>query len=200
VATDAVDAAHGLAVASVDASAVAASVDDAAIMETKLAPRGNTPCRCGGDAVAGTGRMVLVKPAPRMRLSCACSSRPTIGFNRGTQMILPRVRIHRIAWNGNNGEVWYADAPGAVAHLRALLGRYGFKYGTPDTQAAGEGALKALPVVKRGCSLTELQDVCQSDPEVELRPALAERNIGNRILFGTDGAGDGATHRSRVWQ
>jgi hypothetical protein len=86
-------------------------------------------------------------------------------------MILPRVRIHRIAWNGNDGELWYADAQGAAAHLRALLGRFGFKFGTPDTQPAGDGTLKALPVVKRGCSLTELQDVCISDPEVEFRPS-----------------------------
>ena len=28
----------------------------------------------------------------------------------GTPMILPRVRIHKIVWNGNDGEVWYADA------------------------------------------------------------------------------------------
>lgn len=83
-------------------------------------------------------------------------------------MILPRVRIHRIAWNGNDGEVWYTDAQGAVDHLTMLLGRFGFKYGTPDTQPAGDGALKALPVVKRGCSLAELQDVCRSDPEVEM--------------------------------
>jgi hypothetical protein len=80
-------------------------------------------------------------------------------------MTLPRVRIHKIAWNGNAGEVWYADAGGAVDHLRALLGRFGFHFGTP---VARDGALRALPVVKRGCSLTELQDVCRNDPRVEI--------------------------------
>jgi hypothetical protein len=88
-------------------------------------------------------------------------------------MILPRVRIHRIAWNGNDGEVWYTDARGAVEHLSALLGRFGFKYGTPISRPVGDGALKAIPVVKRGCSLTELQDVCRRDPEVEIVPRLA---------------------------
>ena len=27
-------------------------------------------------------------------------------------MIFPRVRIHKITWNGNSGEVWYTDAFG----------------------------------------------------------------------------------------
>jgi hypothetical protein len=85
-------------------------------------------------------------------------------------MILPRVRIHRIAWNGNDGEVWYTNAGGAVDHLCALLDRFGFKFGTPTSRPAGDGALKALPVVKRGCSLTELQDVCRGDPEVQITP------------------------------
>jgi hypothetical protein len=88
----------------------------------------------------------------------------------GTPMILPRVRIHKIAWNGNAGEVWYTDARGAVDHLRALLGSFGFKFGTPVARPAGDGALQALPVVKRGCSLTELQDVCRNDPGVEIGP------------------------------
>jgi hypothetical protein len=82
-------------------------------------------------------------------------------------MILPRVRIHKIAWNGNAGEVWYTDAGGAVDHLRALLGRFGFQFGTP---VARDGALQALPVVKRGCSLNELQDVCRNDSGVEIGP------------------------------
>ena len=85
-------------------------------------------------------------------------------------MSLPRVRIHKIAWNGNDGEVWYTDAQGAVEHLRTLLDRLGFKYGTTDTQPTGDGGLRTLPVVKRGCSLTELQDACRSDPEVEIGP------------------------------
>jgi hypothetical protein len=83
-------------------------------------------------------------------------------------MISPRVRIHKIAWNGNAGEVWYTDAGGAVDHLRALLSRCGFRFGTPVAPPGGGGALKALPVVKRGCSLTELQDVCRNDPRVEI--------------------------------
>jgi len=69
-------------------------------------------------------------------------------------MILPRVRVHKIAWNGNAGEVWYTDAGGAVDHLRALLGGFGFRF----------------PVVKRGCSSTELQEVCRNDPGVEIGP------------------------------
>jgi hypothetical protein len=83
-------------------------------------------------------------------------------------MILPRVRIHKIAWNGNDGEVWYTDEGGAVDHLRSLLGSCGFQFGTPVVYPGGDGALRALPVVKRGCSLTELQEVCQKDPEVEI--------------------------------
>jgi hypothetical protein len=85
-------------------------------------------------------------------------------------MISPRVRIHKIAWNGNDGEVWYTDAGGAVDHLRALLGRFGFQSGTPVARPGGDGVLQALPVVKRGCSLTELQDVCRNDPGVEIGP------------------------------
>jgi hypothetical protein len=85
-------------------------------------------------------------------------------------MILPRVRIHKIACNGNDGEVWSTDAGGAAEHLRALLGRFGFQLGTPVTRPGGDGALQALPVVKRRCSLTELQDVCRNDPGVEIGP------------------------------
>ena len=85
-------------------------------------------------------------------------------------MYFPRIRIHKIAWNGNAGEVLYTDARGAVNHLRALLGRFGFHCGTPMTRSGGDSALQALPVVKRGCSLTELQDVCRKDPGVEIGP------------------------------
>ena len=91
-------------------------------------------------------------------------------------MVLPRVRIHKIAWNGNGGEVLYSDAAGAVEHLSALLGRFGFHWGTPVTPPGGGGALQALPVVKRGCSLTELQDVCRNDPGVEI--SLVESKCG----------------------
>jgi hypothetical protein len=87
----------------------------------------------------------------------------------GTRMILQKVRIYRIVWNGNDGEVWYTDAGGAADHLRALLGSVGFRFGTPVARPGGDGALQALPVVKRGCSLTELQDVCRNDPGVEIR-------------------------------
>jgi hypothetical protein len=96
----------------------------------------------------------------------------TRGSREGTPMILPRVRIHKIAWNGNDGEVWYSDAGGAADHLRALLGSFGFRCGTPVARPGGDGALQALPVVKRGCSLTELQDVCRNDPGVEIRTSL----------------------------
>jgi hypothetical protein len=85
-------------------------------------------------------------------------------------MISPRVRIHKIAWNGNAGEVWYTDAGGAVDYLRALLGRFGFRFGTPVAPPGGASALRALPVVKSGCSLTELQDVCRNDAGVEVGP------------------------------
>jgi len=87
-------------------------------------------------------------------------------------MSLPRVRIHKIAWNGNDGEVWYTDAGGAAEPLRALLGSFGFRCGTPVARPGGDGALRALPVVKRGCSLTELQDVCRHDTGVEIRTPL----------------------------
>jgi hypothetical protein len=85
-------------------------------------------------------------------------------------MSLPRLRIHKIAWNGNDGEVWYTDAGQAVDHLRALLDRFGFQFGTPAARPGADGALQALPVVKRGCSLTELHDVCRNDPGVEIVP------------------------------
>jgi len=85
-------------------------------------------------------------------------------------MTLPRVRIHKIAWNGSTGEVWYTDAGGAGDHLRGLLGSFGFHVGTPVVRAGGDVALQALPVVKRGCSLTELQDACRNDPGVEIAP------------------------------
>jgi hypothetical protein len=85
----------------------------------------------------------------------------------GTPMIFKRVRIHKIAWNGNDGEVWYSDDRGAVDHLRALLRRFGFQLGTPVARTAGGVAVRALPVVKRGCSLTELPDVCRNDPAVD---------------------------------
>ena len=85
-------------------------------------------------------------------------------------MISPRVRIHRIDWNGNDGEVWYAEAAEAVDYLRALLGRFGFHVGTPVTWSGDGRPLQALPVVKPGCSLTELQDICRNDPGVELAP------------------------------
>ena len=85
-------------------------------------------------------------------------------------MSLPRLRIHKIAWNGNDGEVWYTDARGAVDHLRALLRSFGFQFGTPLTRPASDAALQALPVVKRGCSLTELRAVFRNDSGVEIGP------------------------------
>jgi hypothetical protein len=85
-------------------------------------------------------------------------------------MIFPRVRVHKIAWNGNAGEVWYTNEGRAVDHLRALLRSFGFQFGTPLSRPGGDGAVQALPVVKRGCSLTELQDVCRNDPGVEIGP------------------------------
>jgi hypothetical protein len=88
----------------------------------------------------------------------------------GTLMKFPRVHIHKIAWNGNDGEVLYANTWGAVNHLRALLYNFGFHCGTPMARSGGDGTLQALPVVKRGCSLTELQDVCRNDPAVEIGP------------------------------
>jgi hypothetical protein len=83
-----------------------------------------------------------------------------------------RTRIHKIDWNGNDGEVWYADAGEAGDYLRALLGRHGFRIGTPVTRPDG-GAIQALPVVKPGCSLTELRDVCRKDPGVEITSSNA---------------------------
>jgi len=91
-----------------------------------------------------------------------------LGSIEGTLMTSPRVRIHKIAWNGNVGEVWYTAAGGAAHYLRALLSGFGFHLGTPMVRPGGDGALQALPVVKRGYSLTELQDVCRNDPGVEI--------------------------------
>jgi hypothetical protein len=102
-----------------------------------------------------------------------------------TLMNLSKVRIHKIAWNGNAGEVWYTDAGGAADYLRALLESFGFHFGTPVAQAVGSCAIQALPVVKRGCSLTELQDVCRNDPGVELRipqPEYAPEGHGMPLL------------------
>jgi hypothetical protein len=93
-------------------------------------------------------------------------------------MSWPRVRIHKIAWNGNDGEVWYTDAAGAATYLCALLRRFGFQFGTPLARFTCVSALQALPVVKRGCSLTELQDVCRNDPEVEISPQEQQERRG----------------------
>ncbi len=107
----------------------------------------------------------------------------------GTPMTSRRVRIHKITWNGNDGEEWYSDAGGAADHLRALLGRFGFRCGTPVARPGGDGTLHALPVVKRGCSLTELPDVCRNDPGLEIRtrlPALGRYYcLQPRPLYGT---------------
>lgn len=43
-------------------------------------------------------------------------------------MIIPRVHIHKIVCNGNDGEGWYTGAGVAVNHLRALLGSFGFAF------------------------------------------------------------------------
>jgi hypothetical protein len=89
-------------------------------------------------------------------------------------MILPRVRIHKFVWNGNDGEVWYTNDGGAVNYLRALLDRFGFHFGAPISRPGGDDNLRALPVVKRGCSLTELQHVCRNDPWVAIGPRAGE--------------------------
>jgi hypothetical protein len=112
----------------------------------------------------------VARPLPGTNVAGAEEDAVSPGLIEGTPMSLPRVRIHKIAWNGNDGEVWYTDARGAVDHLRALLGSLGFQFGTPVARVAGDGALQALPVVKRGCSLVELQDVCRNDPGVEICP------------------------------
>ena len=85
-------------------------------------------------------------------------------------MPIATVRIHKIVWNGNDGEVWYTDPGGAGDFLRAMLGRFGFHVGTPVAPADSDGFLQALPVVKRGCSVTELQVVLRNDPGVEIGP------------------------------
>jgi hypothetical protein len=81
-------------------------------------------------------------------------------------MTSPTVRVYKIAWNGNDGEVWYTDAGGAVDYLRTLLGRFGFHVGTPVATPDRDGFLQALPVVKPGGSLTELRDICRQDPGI----------------------------------
>jgi hypothetical protein len=88
-------------------------------------------------------------------------------------MISRRVHIHKIAWNGNDGEVWYTDPGGAANYLQALLGHFGFHVGTPVAPPDSDGFVQVLPVVKRGCSLTELQNVCRNDPGVEMGPRYA---------------------------
>jgi hypothetical protein len=83
-------------------------------------------------------------------------------------MPIVTVRIHKIVWNGDDGEVWYTDPGGAGDFLRAILGRFGFHVGTPVAPPDSDGFLQALPVVKRGCSLTELQVILGSVPGVEI--------------------------------
>lgn len=85
-------------------------------------------------------------------------------------MTAPRVRIFKIVWNGNDGELWYTDAGGAVDYLRTLLGRFGFHVGTPAATPDRDGFLQALPVVKPGCSLRELRDICCRDPGIDIPP------------------------------
>src|SRR5438105_13482623 len=96
-------------------------------------------------------------------------------------MTSPTVRIFKIAWNGNDGEVWYTDPGGAADYLRTLLGRFGFQVGTPVATPDRDGFLQALPVVKPGCSLTELQDICRKDPGIELdrpdRPGVGREQM-----------------------
>src|SRR5262249_22493529 len=98
-------------------------------------------------------------------------------------MSLPRVRIHKITWNGNNGEVLYTDAGGAVDHLRALLGSFGFHFGTPVVRRGGVGALQALPVVKRGCSLTELRTSVETTLALRSPRVMSRWSVGNKPLF-----------------
>lgn len=43
-------------------------------------------------------------------------------------MLIPRVRIHKIVWLCNDGEVWYTGAGVAVNHLRELLGSFSFAF------------------------------------------------------------------------
>jgi hypothetical protein len=83
-------------------------------------------------------------------------------------MTSPTVRIYKIAWNGNDGEVWYTDPGGAADYLRTLLRRFGFQVGSPVAGASRDGFLHALPVVKPGCSLAELRDICHNDPAIEI--------------------------------
>jgi len=85
-------------------------------------------------------------------------------------MITPSVRVYKVAWNGNDGEVWFTDAGGAVDYLQTRLRRFGFRVGTPVATPERDGFLQILPVVKPGCSLTELQDICREDPGIELDP------------------------------
>jgi hypothetical protein len=85
-------------------------------------------------------------------------------------MVAPRVRIYKIAWHGNDGEVWYTDPGGATVYLQALLGRCGFDVGTPVAPPDSDGFLQAVPLVKRGCSLTELQVVLRNAPGVDIGP------------------------------
>ena len=85
-------------------------------------------------------------------------------------MPIATVRIHKIVWNGNDGEVWYTDPGGAGDFLRTILGRFGFHVGTPVAPPESDGFLQALPVVKRGCSLTKLQVVLRNDPGVDISP------------------------------
>jgi hypothetical protein len=85
-------------------------------------------------------------------------------------MLIAAIHIHKIVWNGNDGELWYTDAGGAGDSLRTLLGRFGFHIGTPVAPPDSDGFLQALPVVKGGCSLADLEIVLRNDPGVEISP------------------------------
>jgi hypothetical protein len=80
---------------------------------------------------------------------------------------MPGIRIHRLTWNGNDGEVLYAGTAAGVEQVRERLKRRGFRVGTPYIPHGHEGApLHALPVVKTGCSLSELGDALSRDRDV----------------------------------
>jgi hypothetical protein len=100
--------------------------------------------------------------------------------------------VHKLTWNGNDGEFLYAGAGADVDQVREWLIECGFKVGTPYVPRGLEGvSLYALPVVKTGCSLSELGDALGRGPEVA---ALESDGLPLRCFVWAGGRSGGDSH------
>ena len=105
---------------------------------------------------------------------------------------MPGIRIHKVTWNGNDGELLYAGPGADIGPVRERLKRRGFRVGTPYVPRGLEGvSLYALPVVKTGCSLSELGDTLGRDPKIA---ALERDGLPLRCFVWAGGRGGGDSH------